>query len=65
MELLLFVVAFAFAVVLYRLLLGGFDEERVETYRAEHDRRPPYWTLVELARGALADTREELAPSLR
>ena len=32
MELLLFVVAFAFAVVLYRLLLGGFDEERVETY---------------------------------
>jgi len=27
-------------------------EERVEAYRAEHDRRPPYWTLVEMAREA-------------
>lgn len=30
-------------------------ESRVEEYRAEHQRRPPYWTLVRLAREARDD----------
>lgn len=33
-------------------------EERVEAYRSEHGRRPPYWTLVRLAREARAAADE-------
>ncbi len=32
--------------------IKGALRPRVEAYRAEHGRRPPYWTLVALAREA-------------
>jgi len=38
---------------------------RSAAFRAEHGYEAPYWTLVELARGSVADLGESLAPALR
>ncbi len=45
--------------------LSAAVEQRAAAFRNENGYEAPYWTLVELARGALDENRPRLAPALR